>query len=108
MSDMNFTTKVDLMYSKDGWDSEYNAKVDIKWSLELEARSYGIKSFIVTVPEQDIHFSIVKEGLGEEDDYPEDITIRLTTVAVGEPGEWTGTFAPSALNFYKDKWRLEF
>ncbi|NJO50841.1 MAG: hypothetical protein HC840_16890 [Leptolyngbyaceae cyanobacterium RM2_2_4] len=41
--------------------------VPLKWSLELELREYGVKSFYITVPEQEIELEF-EENIYDEND----------------------------------------
>lgn len=63
---MEFETEVDI----DNQDKKYETKGTIKWSLDFECRSWGVKSFYISIPEQKIDVSYTKEVFNaEEDDF---------------------------------------
>ncbi len=65
-------------------DSVTTKKIDIKWNCELEYRSWGIKSIIVVVPDQDISFAYDKiiddEGNTKEIEH----TVKLANIKLGD------------------------
>ena len=82
-------------------------RVKVKWTLELEIREWGIKSFIVTVPEQVIRF----EERNGDDEIPREIVLKNVNVMyiTGEEVSMSfPTIAPSVLTIYKGKIELAF
>jgi hypothetical protein len=82
-------------------------RVKVKWSLELEVRDWGIKSFIVVVPEQTIHF----EEQDGDDHIPREFVLKDVKL-LGWEGNYRDlfmmTFAPLSLSVHKGKIRLDF
>ena len=69
----SFTTevKVDYMPSLVNHDRDIELitkRVSLKWNLELELREYGVKSFLITVPEQVIELEFEENIYDENDD----------------------------------------
>lgn len=103
----NFKTQVDIditLDRKDNHDIE-TKKVNLRWDLELEMRQYGVKSFIITVPDQKINLSV--NVWGEDDDSHEDVTLEVKDVLVEQPTNLS-QLIPSSLEYYKGKWKLVF
>jgi 5,10-methylene-tetrahydrofolate dehydrogenase/methenyl tetrahydrofolate cyclohydrolase len=84
-------------------------EVLLEWSLELEVRKFGIKSFIVTVPEQtfEIEFTKYNERLDEDSRIEETIIVKNVIVDINATKLQHG-ISPKSLTFYNDKWTLEF
>ena len=103
----NFKTQVDLDISLDGYDNHdvETKKVTIRWDLELEMRNFGIKSFIVTVPEQKINVSL--NIWDDNEDFGKDLVLDVKDVIVERNGN-SDQLIPSILEFYQGKWKLVF
>ena len=104
----NFKTQVDIDITLDRQDNHdiETKKVNLRWDLELEMRQYGIKSFIITVPDQKINLSV--NVWGEDDDSHEDLTLDVKDVIVEIQEGELGSLIPHTLEFYKGKWKLVF
>lgn len=104
----NFKTRVGLSLYLDRNDN-YNIeteKVNLRWDLELEMREYGIKSFIITVPDQQISVDI--RVWGDDDDTFETLTFDIKDVIIEREEGVLGSLAPHTLEFFKGKWKLVF
>lgn len=68
----DFKTRVKLDYTpKDYEDRDVDVitkHVDIKWQLTLEMREWGVKSFYVMIPDQDIEVELEHVIYGDDDD----------------------------------------
>lgn len=103
----NFKTRVDLDIMLDRKDNHdvLTKHVNLRWNAELEMRSYGIKSVIITVPDQTITLDV--NVWGDEDDTQEELTLDIKDVLIEHNGSLE-TLIPSSLEFYKGKWKLVF
>lgn len=102
-----FKTQVDLdlmLDRKDNYDIE-TTKMNLRWNLELEMRQYGIKSFIITVPDQTVTIDL--NVWNDDNDTQEQITLEIKDVVVELSGG-SDQLIPSSLEFYKGKWTLNF
>ena len=92
--------------------SDVNAddcKAEVKWNFELEMREWGVKSVLVTVPEQIIE--IEGEYYSDEDEEYCSFTkkVRLAEVEVNlSEVEWDKCLQPKWIEQYKGKWTMEF
>ncbi len=102
-----FKTKVDLDLSLDRGDNfDIETKnMNLRWNLELEMRQYGVKSFIITVPDQQITVSL--NVWGDDEDTQEELTLDIKDVIV-ERNDVGDSLIPHALEYYKGKWKLVF
>ena len=102
-----FKTKVDLDLSLDRTDNfDIETKhMNLRWNLEFEMRQYGVKSFIITVPDQTV--TVFLNVWGDENDTEEELTLDINNVIVERNGE-SDQLIPSSLEFYKGKWKLVF
>lgn len=81
----------------------------IKWTLELEIRSYGIKDIMIRVPDQTITTSVWRYDEETDEEYPEDITIELKDVKVENDSSMThGETFPKKVEIYQGKATVEF
>jgi hypothetical protein len=84
----------------------YRQKVTLKWSVEFEMREWGIKSCIITVPEQEITFEI---ELDERDDFEtKTVTVLLKEIHTDVSDQICLNLVPRKLEFYRGKWTLSF
>lgn len=102
-----FKTQVDLDLFLEGYDNHDvdTKKVNIRWNLEFDMRSYGVKDMVITVPDQKINVSLTLWG-DEEDTYKE-ITLDVKDVIVERDFVYS-SLMPSSLEFSGGKWRLVF
>ena len=63
---------------------EANADVHIKWSLELEAREWGVKSFDVTVQQVTVYLHLYDE---QEQEHEEVVTVPSQAPAAPPEGD---------------------
>ncbi|HBI01187.1 MAG TPA: hypothetical protein DDY18_06140 [Flavobacterium sp.] len=103
----NFKTKVNLeLYIENLNNYDLVTKeVEVNWNLEFEMRDSGVKSFIITVPEQKINVDI--NVWGEQEDEQKTLTFKLDNVKI-EKNEGREMIIPSSLEFFKEKWTLVF
>ena len=103
----DFKTQVDLdvmLDRKDNYDIE-TKKINLRWNLELEMRQYGVKDFIITVPDQTVTIDL--NVWGEDTDTQEQVTLEIKDVLV-ERASQSSQLIPNSLEFYKGKWTLIF
>ena len=105
-----FETEVDVSMMDDNIlvGEDFLGKITIKWSVEFEMRSWGIKSIYLTVPEQKIILNYERDT--EDGFVPESKEILLQNVKVEDPinEENFGMIAPHTLEFYDGKVTLQF
>lgn len=103
-----FETQIDLDLMLKGYDNHdvLTEKVNLVWNLELEVRSYGVRSFIVTVPEQTI--TVTLNMWGDEKDTEMDLTLEIKDVEILFNRGAEMNLVPSCLEYYQGKWRLVF
>ena len=103
----SFKTQIDLDILLDRTDNHdiETKKMNILWNLEFETRQYGLRSFIITVPDQQITLSV--NVWGDDEDTHEDVTLDIKDVVIEEPTTF-GSIFPKSLEFYKGKWKLVF
>lgn len=82
-------------------------QVTIKWTLELEMRSYGIKYAIASVPDQVIYIE-VKGYVNKHDTEPErfEYRVELKDITVNKNDKFPE--CPTKLQYDGEKWTLEF
>ena len=102
-----FKTKVELDLTLDRDD---NYEIDthfanLRWTLEMEMRQYGIKSFDITVPDQKITVNLIIWG--DEEDTEETLTLDVKDVIVERSGDFDG-LVPRSLELYDGKWKVVF
>lgn len=105
----NFKTQValDLYIDRPSQNFEIETKnMNLRWNLDLEMREYGIKSFIITVPDQTLNVTL--RIWGEEEDSFEELTLELKDVTIEKNEGELGSLVPHTLEFYKGKWKLVF
>lgn len=103
-----FKTQVDLDISLEDLENHdvETKKVNLYWNLELEMRQYGVKSFIITVPDQKLNISL--NMWGEAEDFGKEITLDVEDVLIEHDGEFFSSIIPKTLEYYKGKWKLVF
>lgn len=91
-----------------GYEIDYvnTEHVDIKWTLEFDIRSWGIKDAVVSVPIQTIYIEF--ETLTPESDSIKKVEfeVKLQNVDVKLNGKLPSE--PSSLEYDGKKWVLEF
>lgn len=83
--------------------------ITLKWSIDFEMRSWGVKSIYLTVPDQKVvlQYSHYDEATGE--DLEESKEVLLQNVQVEEPSnENFGMILPRTLEFYNGKVTVQF
>jgi hypothetical protein len=104
----SFKTSVNIDISLDGYNNHdvETETVNLTWDLELEMRNYGIKSFIVTVPDQKI--TVYLNIWGDDEDTEQEIVLDVKDVEIVRDSKELGSLFPHSLEFYKGKWKLVF
>jgi hypothetical protein len=100
-----FKTQVDLdlqLERTDNYDIE-TKKINLRWNLELELRQYGVKSVIITVPEQFLRLDI--NVWGDDTDTYEEMKLTIKDVEIVRD---TDSLIPHTLGYFNKKWRLVF
>lgn len=104
----SFKTQVDLdimLNREDNHDIE-TKKMNLRWNVEFEMRQYGIKSTIITIPDQQVTLSV--NVWGDEDDSYEEVTLDIKDVVIERTGTGFDSLVPQKLEFYKNKWTVTF
>jgi hypothetical protein len=80
--------------------------ISINWMIDLDMRNYGIKSFDVVIPDQDIELPVVDLETNEESV----VQIKLSQVVFGKPESFESSIYPKQLVYLKTKnqWILQF
>lgn len=104
-----FTTDIELQITGSHNVESGGGDTKIKWKLELEVREYGIKSFIVIVPDQTITSAVWRYNEETDEEYQEDVTIELKDVKVNvaDCSRLDG-LQPVELEIYHGRATLEF
>lgn len=104
-----FTTEVDMDIIGDHVTEPASGKIDIKWQLDLEMREYGVKSFSITVPDQEITATVTKYNEETDEEYEEDITVKLENVEteLNTNGHYDSLY-PDRLEIHMNRATLEF
>ena len=104
-----FTTEVDIDIIGSHNIQSGGGKTKIKWKLELEMREYGIKSFIITVPDQVVTSDVWRYNEETDEEYQEEVSVELKDVKI-DTGSMSGLYelSPCKLEVYQGKATLEF
>lgn len=103
-----FTTEVDINIIGSHNIQSGGGKTKIKWKLELEMREYGIKSFIITVPDQVVTSDVWRYNEETDEEYAETETIELKDVDVELDNNVLDQLFPIRLELWQGIARLEF
>jgi len=105
----SFKTKVELEISGlSGYDNYdvLTQTVEIKWDLELEMRSWGVKGIGMSVPEQKI--TVFLNIWGDDEDTEKEIIFDVKNVMVEKQSEDMDSLAPSHLIYNDGDWTLVY
>ena len=101
LADASLTSYVELEYES---TTVVQKKLPLKWSYEIDARSWGIKDITVMVPEQTLNFEI------EEDDENGDAVGKDMSLKIERPkieyersGEHGLALYPTKIEVYRGK-----
>jgi hypothetical protein len=107
----SFKTEVDIdIFLKHDKDKSLETKtIILEWSLELEVRKFGIKSFVVVVPDQkiEVDFTEYRENSDEDVITTETVMVKNVSVDMSESKSLYG-LSPKSLIFHDNEWKLEF
>lgn len=104
-----FETEVEV----DDIDGSRKGKATIKWNLELECRSWGVKSIIISVRDQEFKGWLEKKDDCTQENFEaqrEEITFMIKDVKVLHPVDihgW-GIVSPHCLTIVHGQFKLEF
>lgn len=107
---MRFFTGVEVQITGNHKEKSGSGKAQVEWHLEMEAREWGVKSFMITVPDQKITLMVDRYNEETDEEYEEEVTIDV----VGCKTEFddckinTTVVAPTRLEKYYDKFELLF
>ena len=107
-NDFEFETEVEV----DDMDNHRHGKAMLKWGVEFECRSWGIKSVIPFVRDQEFKGWLSKNDTYEDithDDDEQEVTFNLKDVRI-EDGEFDdgGCLCPSLLSIDDGKFIVTF
>lgn len=104
----SFKTQVelDILLPRTDNHNIETTKMNLRWNLELEVRQYGIKSTIITIPEQKVELSVCVWG--DDDDTYENVTLDIKDVIIERSGTGLDSLIPKKLEYFKNKWTLVF
>ena len=108
--DLSFSTEVEL----EAYDLKElqgaKIKVLVKWSVDIEARAWGIKDFSVHCPDQEVEITNWEDDDDEPGNPPENGKIKIANVSVDTSGFKLekGSLSPFELSEFKGKWELKF
>lgn len=95
MSEITFTSEVE--FRDEGKDRTTKGK--IKWCFEMEMREWGVKDFVVSVPEQEVELDWIEEDdEGEEKTSEELLSIENCGVDT-DAVNFNRILTPTALEF---------
>ena len=107
MYDFESQVEVDLYHTqyKGAWDVQ---PIKIKWSAELELRSWGIKDISVFVPDQEVTliFTIANPKTGDEEE--RQIQFPLTNIKASFGYDFTTQINPTQLTIHDNESEVEF
>lgn len=108
MTDFTFETEVEV----DDIDNKRHGKVMLKWGVEFECRSWGIKSVIPFVRDQEFEGHLIKNDGDEETDQDyeyEKVTFNLKDVLIEDGNfEDSGILCPTLLCIDDGKFIVTF
>lgn len=112
---MEFKTKVQIFLYDHELTSEsgkkrtvgvINGHAVLSWSLEIEARSWGVKGMYPIVPDQTIEAEVEVDN-EEGDSETVTLSLPLKDVMTSVVPDQYGMIAPHSLTLYKNKWEVE-
>lgn len=109
-----FTTEIEVSRTGNNSVSSAGGKAKIKWTLDIEAREYGIKGFMVIVPDQKITAELTRydEETDEEIEFTEEIELKNVKVYPRGDMELSSFlrsgFAPTELEIYLSRYEVIF
>jgi hypothetical protein len=100
------TESVDVEVYDDKILGEYGRvqPIRLKWSLDFELRSWGVKSVYVTVPDQKVLLVFDRYDEATDTDVDEEREVLLQNVQVDlDATNWDSGLSPHSLEFYEGK-----
>lgn len=82
---------------------EVAESIDLKWSIELEAREWGVKDIDIFVPDQS--FLVLIRNI--ETDEEKEITLEISGASVERYSE-SLSIVPDAIEFIRNEWTVKF
>lgn len=103
-----FKTKIQLDIIGDAFGVKAGSgEIELTWNLELEMREYGVKGFVVSVPDQAVNCEVERYDEETDEEITETETIELKDVKV-ELDEIKGMVVPIRLELWQGRAKLEF
>lgn len=106
-----YTFKTEVQFNITGSHNQQPAsgKTLIEWTVDIEMREYGIKSFGLSVPDQEITTMVWKYNEETDEEYEEELTLQVKDVKihVSDCARLDG-LAPVKLELWQNKYTLEF
>lgn len=92
-----------------GYKHVHVQPITLKWSVEFEMRSWGVKGIYLHVPDQKVTLLYSRYDEATGDDIDERREVLLQNVQVEEPSnENFGMIMPRSLEFYNGKVTVQF
>lgn len=89
--------------------SVFNQKIPVKWSIEFEMRSWGIKDIVISVQDQTINFEIERDVDGHVEIEDIEATIKNVNIEVTpKNGFYLSSIYPQSIEFFRGKWTVNF
>lgn len=103
-TDDSFIAEVDIEIYGSDLREKYNQKVSVKYQLDFEMRSWGMKSLLPIVPDQEISVILVEEKEDEEIEIEKKIEIKDVSVDI-RCGDIRGSIGllPVSLEIHMDR-----
>lgn len=93
-------------------DTKRSGKATIRWKLEFEMRNWGVKGFVLSVPDQDFSGWLEKFDYGTEENFNpngEQVNFRLIDVKAIHPVlDASAIICPEKLVIENGKFVVEF
>ena len=109
---MEFETEVDISFESNHDQYGNGGKGKVKWKLDFEARSWGISSLIIIVPEQKITFDSWFYDEETDEETQKEVTFELKESKIYQGNHISKidglTITPERLVFHNGKSELVF
>jgi len=98
-----YSTEVEVSASVKGYDVD-PIKVAINWSMDMEARSWGIKSIEAFPRPESRDFEFTATNVDSEEEFPDEVPLTLIVDMGQLKVEWerAGYLAPISVELYAD------
>lgn len=109
-----FTTEVEIAIIGNTVENSGSGKAKVRWMLELEVREYGVKSFVIVVPDQTVELEVERYNFDTDEEYNEFVVLELKDVQVDSSFHHSSKdikyldLIPTELEKYGDRYELRF